>query len=325
MNIQQTKVTSCKDDLLFAKLVQDADIIMYIMDSIFRSIDFHSNVLYTNIKDLQKSILKTQENAPSYSMRVLSADSQFAIRNEIRNKSVILDGKAIIEIHYNNIVQKLIVNMEMQRSSMGASPNRAAYNIASIITHELKPGEAYDDIPHTFCIFFVEHDIFSLNLPIYHIKEVIDGTRHVVKHNVHKIYVNLSYCANKDVDESVFSDAISLIKNLNAKSSCDITNKRLQELFHHYVETEEGVKSMSIQAQHIFDNGYNDGYNTGLHDSQINTAVQLLRMSIDEPQIKFVLKMTDEEEFDKILEIARNRLEKEQKSATDNNEFSEPK
>ena len=43
MNIQQTKVTSCKDDLLFAKLVQDADIIMYIMDSIFRSIDFHIN------------------------------------------------------------------------------------------------------------------------------------------------------------------------------------------------------------------------------------------------------------------------------------------
>lgn len=35
--------------------------------------------------------------------------------------------------------------------------------------------------------------------------------------------------------------------------------------------------------------------------------------------------MTDKEEFDKILEIARNRLGKEQKSATSKDEFSEPK
>lgn len=263
-NKKAHKETSFKNDLLFAKLVENKEAVTHVLNVIFNHIDLTSKKLYTTYGDLCKAV--QDNNKAKTKLTVTSSESQFSLRNDIGNKDVTLDNKILVNIQYgdDDNVQQATVNLEMQRRTAGASINRLEYHIASIITHDLQSGENYDDITPTFCIFFIESDKFSKNYPIYHIKDVIDGTTDVITEaKTHKIYINLAYKSKKDKNAGAYADVVGLINDLKAKKSNDITNPKIREVFHYYVETKEGAEKMGVEAKRIYDNGFTTGFGEG--------------------------------------------------------------
>lgn len=115
-------------------------------------------------------------------LTVINCKSQYEI-NSLSGRSVRLDVYAV-----DSKGRKY--NIEIQRSDLGAFPERARYNSSMIDSDSLDKNQSPRELPEIYVIFITEHDVLKRNLPIYNIERVITQTGELFNDRSHIIYVN---------------------------------------------------------------------------------------------------------------------------------------
>ena len=115
-------------------------------------------------------------------LTVISCKSQYEI-NSLSGRSVRLDVYAA-----DSKGRKY--NIEIQRSDLGAFPERARYNSSMIDSDSLDKNQSPRELPEIYVIFITEHDVLKRDLPIYNIERVITQTGELFGDRSHIIYVN---------------------------------------------------------------------------------------------------------------------------------------
>lgn len=206
-------------------------------------------------------------------LSVKSVQSQYGVKN-LSGRSVCLDIFAVDEAGK-------LYNIEIQRSSSGATLKRARYNSSLIDAHVTNPGDDFKDLCDVYVIFITENDVFKKGLSVYHIEKVIKETGEDVDDGSHIIYVNGTvrdetalgwvmhdfFCTDpKDMHYGIFSERAKFFK-----------------------ETKEGVSQMCQIMQDFWDKGFKKGEARGEARGEVKgkreIAVELAKKGWDAKQI----------------------------------------
>ena len=118
-------------------------------------------------------------------LKVEQVRTQHQIKN-LQGRSITLDIYAVDKDGKK-------YNIEIQRSDIGASPERARFHSSILDSNGLKASQGYKELVETYVIFITETDVLKGNLPIYHIDRVIKETGQDFGDGSHIIYVNGEY------------------------------------------------------------------------------------------------------------------------------------
>lgn len=129
-------------------------------------------------------------------------------------------------------------NIEIQRSSEGAIPQRARYHSSLIDSKILDTGEEFQVLPEVYVIFITETDILKGNQSIYNIDrtyKVGDEVR-LFGDGSKIVYVNGKYNGDDPIGK--------LIQDLWCSDPNQMNYKVLADITRHYKESEEGINYM---------------------------------------------------------------------------------
>lgn len=83
-----------------------------------------------------------------------------------------------------------LYDCEVQRAIEGAIARRARYNSAMLDARELPKGAEFSELPETWVVFIMEHDIYGAGHPLYHVERIIQELRRPFDDGAHILYVN---------------------------------------------------------------------------------------------------------------------------------------
>ena len=138
-----------------------------------------------------------------------------------------------------------IYNIEIQRSDVGAIPQRARYHGSTIDANELKKGSSFNRLPETYVIFITENDIYGKGLPVYTVDRTVKETGRDFGDGLHIVYANGQYRGDDDIGR--------LMRDFSCTSAADMTYNELAERVRYFKETEEGLESMSRTVEEYGD------------------------------------------------------------------------
>jgi predicted transposase/invertase (TIGR01784 family) len=101
-------------------------------------------------------------------------------------RSVCFDG-------YASDSEGKIYDIEVQKDSSGASPERARYHSSTLDIGNLDGNQDFSELPETYVIFITEEDYFGEGKPVYVIEDVNRTTGKPFNDRRHILYVNASY------------------------------------------------------------------------------------------------------------------------------------
>ncbi len=132
-------------------------------------------------------------------------------------------------------------DIEIQRRSDGAKPQRARFHSSMLDTKALGQKQKFTEINDSYVIFITEYDIFKLNKPIYHIERTIFEADKQFNDGSHIIYVNGAY---KGTGNSKLED---IIHDFKCKDAAKMRNKILRSRFEELKvnPTEKEIDDMS--------------------------------------------------------------------------------
>lgn len=172
-------------------------------------------------------------------IRVITSTGQYAIKN-LQGHSSTLDIFCQDE-------QGRYFNVEVQRASKGAVPQRARYHLGMIDSKHFPVGvKDYSLLKDAYVIFITETDVLGDGLPKYDIKRVIAQNGKDFKDGSHIIYVN----AEKRYDNTELS---KLMYDFFCKDAKYIKNAMLADRVRHFKEEESGVEEMCEIMQKLAD------------------------------------------------------------------------
>ena len=138
-------------------------------------------------------------------------------------------------------------NVEVQRASSGAVPQRARYHLGMIDGKHFPAGERdYRKLKDAYVIFITEADVLGYDLPIYNVGRTIRENGEDFKDGSHIIYVN----AEKRYENTALG---SLMHDFFCKDAKDIKNAVLANRVRHFKEEESGVEAMCEIMQKLAD------------------------------------------------------------------------
>ena len=163
-------------------------------------------------------------------IKVITSVGQYAIKN-LQGRSSPLDIFCQDE-------QGRYFNVEVQRDSAGAVPQRARYHQSMIDTRHFPVGEKdYWKLHDAYVIFITETDVLGGALLKYTIKRTIVENGKGFNDGSHIIYVN----GEKRFDYTALS---MLMHDFFCNNAKDIKNDVLAERVRHFKEEESGVEEM---------------------------------------------------------------------------------
>ena len=159
------------------------------------------------------------------------------------------------------------INIEIQRSSEGASPKRARYHSAMLDSHMLPSGSSFDDIKDSYVIFITENDVLRSGNPLCTIERIILNTNKIFNDGGHIIYVNgadqnSTTELGKLMHDFFCSDPDKMYYPILAKKANDLKN------------TKKGVKTMET----YLDKYDRENIEKGRRESQIKIAMNLIAL-----------------------------------------------
>ena len=157
-----------------------------------------------------------------------------------------------------------IYNIEIQRSDVGAIPQRARYHGSTIDANELKKGSSFNRLPETYVIFITENDIYGKGLPVYTVDRTVKETGRDFGDGLHIIYANGQYRGDDDIGR--------LMRDFSCTSAADMTYNELAERVRYFKETEEGLESMSRTVEEYGDKREAKGLTAGLKQGRAEGA-----------------------------------------------------
>ena len=161
-------------------------------------------------------------------LTVLESTPQYAGTNP-QGRSVILDAKCVLGDGRK-------IDIEVQKANDDDHQRRVRYNGAILTTNLTDPGEKFKDVPDVCVVFISKFDIFSGNLPLYHVDRVIRETGEKVDNGFEEVYVNAKVKDGSDVSELM--EVFVNDEAYNNKFPITSGSKR------RYKETEEGQQVM---------------------------------------------------------------------------------
>lgn len=136
-------------------------------------------------------------------------------------------------------------NIEFQRKSKGAEPERARMNASLIDANSLDKGEDFTALPEVYVIFITEHDVLGGGLPLYTIEWRINETGEIFGCRSHIVYVN---GAHRDLETALGK----LVHDIFCEKPDEMYYASLAEKVRYFKEDEKGVETMSEVMERIF-------------------------------------------------------------------------
>ena len=131
-----------------------------------------------------------------------------------------------------------LLNIEVQNSNEGASPERARYNASSIDVHLLLKGEDVTNLPTVYVILITRNDVLGKNKPLYTIERTIkEDNNSSFNDRQHIIYVN-----SKIQDETELG---KLMHDFSTPNADEMYYDELAEKVRYHKQDSEGVKVVS--------------------------------------------------------------------------------
>lgn len=192
-----------------------------LMDDTFMAKVFENNIPGTEI--LLHTILENDK------IKVVKTVGQYAVKN-LQGRSVRLDIYAQDERgrHFN---------VEVQRLSSGALPQRARYYVDLLDANHFAVGKDFARLKDCYVIFITEQDALGYDLPIYHIDRTIRENGACFEDGAHIIYVN---GARRGEDTPLGR----LLHDFFCTEPDEMYNKELAERTRYFKEDEGGVEEM---------------------------------------------------------------------------------
>ena len=163
-------------------------------------------------------------------IRVITSTGQYAIKSLQAHSST-------LDIFCQDELGRYF-NVEVQRASSGAVPQRARYHLGMIDSKHFPAGEKdYRKLKDAYVIFITETDVLGDGLPKYDIKRTIAQNGKDFKDGSHIIYVN----GEKRYDNTELS---ILMHDFFCKDAKDVKNAVLADRVRHFKEEESGVEEM---------------------------------------------------------------------------------
>ena len=172
-------------------------------------------------------------------IRVITSTGQYAIKN--------LQGhSSTLDIFCQDELGRYF-NVEVQRASSGAVPQRARYHLGMIDSKHFPAGvKDYSLLKDAYVIFITETDVLGGGLLKYDIKRVIAQNGQDFNDGSHIIYVN----GEKRYDKNALS---MLMHDFFCKDAKDTKNAVLADRVRHFKEEESGVEEMCEIMQKLAD------------------------------------------------------------------------
>ena len=156
-------------------------------------------------------------------------------------RSVCFDG-------YASDSEGKIYDIEVQKDSNGASPERARYHSSTLDIDNLDGNQDFSELPETYVIFITEEDYFGEGKPVYVIEDVNRTTGKPFNDRRHIVYVNASY-----------NDLTTEIGKLMHDFLCDNPNemlcKPMAERAEYLKGQQKGVSEMCDTSEEIREEG----------------------------------------------------------------------
>lgn len=189
--------------------------------------DFMSMVLDENI-EATEFILNTIFGRSD--MKVLEVKGQQEYKNVLPYRCIIVDIRAVDS-------SGKIYDIEVQRSDIGAIPQRARFHSALVDSKLLMEGQNFRDIEDSYIIFITQNDVIGDGLPLYHIDRVIKETNTDFGDGTHIIYVNGAY-------KDDCTEIGRMVHDFGCVRSSDMYCEVLKKQVKYYKETEGGREFM---------------------------------------------------------------------------------
>ena len=161
-------------------------------------------------------------------IEIVSYENQYPFKN-LHGRDIQIDVLVKTEDHH-------YINVEVQRQSQGAVPQRARYHQSLIDSYVFKKGKRWNEIPSVTVIFITEKDVLKKGLPIYHINRTIEETGDKFKDGTEIIYVNASIQEESHLGR--------LMHDFMCDKAEDMYYEVLRNRVKYYKENQEGRREM---------------------------------------------------------------------------------
>ena len=216
-----------EDRIKYKKSIQE----FCLMDDTFMAVVFGNELQLSEI--LLHTIMGNDK------IRVITSTGQYAIKSLQAHSST-------LDIFCQDELGRYF-NVEVQRASSGAVPQRARYHLGMIDSKHFPAGEKdYRKLKDAYVIFITETDVLGYDLPIYNVGRTIRENGEDFKDGSHIIYVN----GEKRYDNTELS---MLMHDFFCKDAKDVKNAVLADRVRHFKEDESGVEEMCEIMQKLAD------------------------------------------------------------------------
>ena len=157
----------------------------------YRPIDdtFMRNV-FRESPELTEMVLRILMDKPD--LKVIKSETQVDLKRITGSRGLCLDVLAT-----DGTGKKY--DIEVQRATDGADPDRARYHASAMDVENSWPGMKFKELPEIYVIFITEEDVFGYNEPIHEFV-TLDKKRHFPLNDRRNIlYVNGQYRDNTDI------------------------------------------------------------------------------------------------------------------------------
>ena len=156
-------------------------------------------------------------------------------------RSVCFDG-------YASDSEGKIYDIEVQKDSNGASPERARYHSSTLDIDNLDGNQDFSELPETYVIFITEEDYFGEGKPVYVIEDVNRTTGKPFNDRRHIVYVNAS---NNDLTTEIGK----LMHDFLCDNPNEMLCKPMAERAEYLKGQQKGVSEMCDTSEEIREEG----------------------------------------------------------------------
>ena len=188
-------------------------------------------------------------------LKVKSFETQADSKRVTGARSVCLDV-------YADDSEGKVYNIEFQKDSDGASPERARYHSSVLDIENLDENQDFTELPETYVIFITKKDYFGEGKPVYFIENVNRTTGKPFNDRRHIVYVNASY---KDLTTEIGR----LMHDFLCENPEDMLCELMAERAGYLKRQQKGVNEMCDISEEIREEGREEGRKEGRTEGMI--------------------------------------------------------
>lgn len=210
--------------------------------------------IFRESPDIAEMVLRIVMDKPD--LKVIRSETQVDLKRITGSRGLCLDVLAT-----DSSGKKY--DIEVQRSTEGADPDRARYHASAMDVENSWQGMKFRELPEIYVIFITEEDIFGYNDPVYEFA-TLEKKRHFPLNDRRNIlYVNGQYRDSTDMGK--------LMHDFNCSDPDDMLIPVLANRTRYLKTDEKEVKLMCEQMEKLKAEGKAEGIAEGVSIGEYNT------------------------------------------------------